>query len=232
LRIYEETGDWDKAYDTLKQIQRLRGKDDRGLLALYRVFAGRALDEKGEHHKARLKYKEALRIDEQCTAAYLFLGDSYVAEKRLDDAIVYWKKMMEAVPEQAYLCFERMEKTQFELGDFSSMIQIYDELIQKKPDDLSSLFAFVRIKEKMGQIDEAIALCHQALERDHTSQDARWCLVRCYHARGDTKQALRYALDLEKTYRQRRVFICRSCGYQSTEIRWRCPKCKNWRTFL
>lgn len=232
LHIYEETNQWEKAFEMQKQVQRLKGQEDKELLALYKVYAGQSLDHQGEHHKARLKYKEALRIDERCTAAYLFLGDSYVAEHRLNDAIIYWKKLMETVPEHAFLCFERLEKTQFELGDYSSMIQIYKHLIAGKPEDLGSLFAFVRIQEKMGHIDEAIALCQDTLERHPTSQEARWCLVRCYHSKGDDDQAMKYALDLEKSYSGGNGFSCHGCGYQATDIHWRCPQCKAWRTFL
>ena len=232
LKIYEETGRWDRAFDTLKHIFRLRGEVDNQLLALYKVYAGRSLDEKGEHHRARLKYKEALRVDDRCTPAYLYLGDSYVTEHRLDDAITYWKKLVSAVPEHAHLTFDRLEKTHFEIGDFSSVAQMYQDRIDRQPDDLRSLFALVHIKEKMGHIDEAITLCQQALEKNPESQQARWYLVKCHHAKGEDSRAMEYVLELEKKSEDKEIYQCNNCGYESKDPSWRCPKCKYWRTFL
>ena len=232
LRIAEETGQWDDAFETCKQIQRIQGKEDKPLLALYKVYAGLTLDGEDDHHKARLKYKEALRIDERCTPAYLSIGDSYLAENRLNDAITYWKKSIEVVPEQAYLCFDRLEKAHFELGDFSAMAQLYQNLVDKKPDDLRSLFALVSMKEKMGELDAAIALCQQALERDPESREARWCLVKCFHSKGDDTRAVEYALDLEKRTRVGFLFRCKVCGFETQEPLWRCPQCTHWRSFV
>lgn len=231
-RMSEETGQWETAFETRKRILRVQGQEDKHLLALYKVYAGLALDEQDEHHKARLKYKEALRIDENCTPAYLYLGDSYFSEKRLNDAVTYWKKLITVIPEHAYLCFDRLEKAHFELGDFSTMAQLYQTLVDKKPDDLLSLFALVNIKEKMGELDEAIKLCQQALERDPESSEARWCLVKYYHAKGDDGRSIEYALELEKSARRKSIFHCNNCGYEAKEPLWRCPQCKSWRSFL
>ncbi len=232
VRVSEEREQWDDAFDTLKQWLRIEGREDNGQLALHRVFSGLALDQSGEHHKARLRYKEALRLDERCTPAYLFLGDSYVSDDRLDEAVAAWKKLIDVVPEHAYLGFERVEGAHFEMGDYSAMVQMYQDLIDQKPDDLRSLFALVKIKEKMGATDEAIALCQQALERDPESRQARWNLVRCHHARGDDRQAVRYALELEKNWKKEVMFRCSSCGFQSKDALWRCPQCKSWKTFV
>ena len=232
LSIHEERGEWDNGFETLKHIQRLRGVRDDELLALYKVFAGKMVDDRGEHHRARLKYKEALRIDERCTSAYLYLGDSYLCENRIDDAITYWKKIIDIIPEHAYLAFERLEKAHFDIGDFGEMARIYERLLERKPDDLRSLFALVTIKEKMGMIDEAITMCHHALEKEPQSVEAKWCLVKCYHEKGDDVQALEYALHVEKDLKKDPPFRCSSCGYESKDALWRCPECKTWRTFL
>ena len=232
LTICEERGQWDTAFDVVKQIQQLRGKDDRELLGLYKVYAGQALDAAGEHHRARLKYKEAIRIDARCTPAYLSLGDSYAAERRLDDAITFWRKLMESVPEHAYLSFPRLERAHFELGDFSSMAHIYEDLIERRPGDLRSLFALANIMEKMGKSDEAVRLCRRALELDPDSQQARRCLVTCYHATGDDSRAVEYALELAERSASGVLFRCTVCGHESDDALWRCPQCKKWRTFL
>ena len=112
------------------------------------TLAWKQLDDKGEHHRARLKYKEAVRIDERCTPAYLFIGDSYVLENRLEEAVTFWKKLIEIVPEYAYLTFERLEKAHFELGDFSAVVRVYQDLISRRPNDLRALFALVPLPRK------------------------------------------------------------------------------------
>ncbi|NOZ57626.1 MAG: hypothetical protein GXO73_12655, partial [Calditrichaeota bacterium] len=47
--------------------------------------------------------------------------------------------------------------------------------------------------------------------------------------RGNLQEALRLAEEVaEKAAREKAVFVCSQCGYQSDKYFWRCPKCGAW----
>ena len=59
LRLYEGAGDWEKAFITLKKIQKAKGQKDSQLLALYKVESGLKLIEQGKE-RVQLPVVESL----------------------------------------------------------------------------------------------------------------------------------------------------------------------------
>lgn len=230
LSIYEEQGRWEEALETLKPIQRLRKREDKGLWALYKVQAGLELVRRGDHQGAEAKFREAIHIDRGCAAAYLHLGDSLWTEGKLKEATSAWKRLVEQVPGLAHLVFTRLEKAFEELGDRQAMVGLYRDLLGKNPTDPYTLSAFTEFMGQRGEFDPAIRACEQALAVDPGFRTARECLVKLYHLQGEGEKVVEQALALvdnlvDKGYR------CRNCGYRSEEPLWRCPQCKKWRTF-
>lgn len=231
LSVYEEEGEWEEALATLKQVQKLRKREDKPLLALYKVQAGLELARKGDHRGAEDKYREAIRMDKGCVAAYFHLGDSLRAEGKLKEAISAWKKLVDQAPESAHIVFIRLEEAFDEVGDYQAMATIYRMLLGKNLTDAWALSALAGFSEKKGNTDEAIRACEQALEVDPGSKVARGCLVRLYHLQGEDEKAVEQALALVGN-RAEGNYRCRNCGYQSEGLLWRCPQCKLWRTFV
>lgn len=232
LSEYEETGNWDEAFELRSKFSKHKTEKDNSVLALYKVFKGKELSSQGDYHKARLAYKEALNYDEKCVPAYIFLGDAYYGEQRLDEAVVYWKKLLQMVPSAGYLVFNKLEKTLFELGSFGEISEIYEQIYRENPKDSHALFALASLDEKKGRTEEAQLKYDQILEIDPSFLPARLSLIRLYQEANEIEKAKEMVEKLfEALPAKVEYFICEKCGFSSSEPLWRCPSCKEWNSF-
>lgn len=229
---YEETERWEEVFELKKKLSKHKDDEANKTLALYKVFWGRAKADKNELHKARVAYKEALNYDETCIPAYIYLGEAYYRDGRLDDAVEYWKKLLDAVPSAAYLIFDKLEKTMFELGQYEEITEIYERISTQNPKDIYALFALAGIYEKKGMIDSAIEKYRLILDIDPNFLSARLSLAKLYQERG-WKEESADLLDglIENLSPVHREFVCNQCAYKSSEALWKCPQCKKLNSF-
>jgi len=234
LTCYEELSSWDEATKLREELSRDKQEKERNypVLALYKVFQGNELASKEEYHKARLAYKEALNYDEKCVPAYLYLGEAYTADRRPEDAITYWRKLLEMVPQAGYLIFDRLEETLFEIGSYSEMAEIYDRILKDNPKDIKALQALAVISEKKGRRDQARESYKRILEIDPNYLPAKLNLIKICQETGQLEKA---KTDLEelsfKLGKRGESFNCSKCGHKSEIPLWKCPTCKEWNSF-
>jgi lipopolysaccharide biosynthesis regulator YciM len=232
LSEYEETERWEEAFDLRKKIFSRKENQTKKVLALYKVLWGKARAQRRELHKARVAYKEALNYDESCVPAYIYLGEAYYQDERLTDAVQYWKKLLEMVPDAGYLVFDKLEKTLFELGEFGDIPEIYENILNRNPNNTFALFSLARIYEKKGMIEPAIERYKQILDTDPAFLSAKLSLAKLYQQEGQKGEAIDLLDNLiESLPPAEKEFICQRCGHKSSEPLWRCPSCRSWNSF-
>ncbi|MCI0532162.1 MAG: tetratricopeptide repeat protein [candidate division Zixibacteria bacterium] len=226
LAAYEKTDQWEKALEVQNRVSKIKSLRNSSRAALYKVMQGRSLANQGEHHKARLAYKEALNLDDKCVPAYLYLGDAYMADDREDDAVEYWNKLLEQVPEAGFLVYPRLEKVLYDLGRFGEIINIYQSVLEKDPGELRTMYALAKIYEKKGNTNLAIDAFRGILEQKPDFYAAAGNLIALYCQNGMNQDA---RLLLEKLHHSlpslNSELVCKNCGAISTEPPWRCPTC-------
>jgi lipopolysaccharide assembly protein B len=233
LALYEEKGDWDKAYFLRQSLNRWLKKRDHRILALYRVESGLELGRKGSEREGRIRFREAVKLDKHCVPAYLYWGDSYIREGRKEDAYHVWANFIGENPEWGHLSFDRLNTVLFDLGRYGEMESIYRDVISRKPADPTAFLNLVEIYKKQGKTDQALELCGQICESHPDSARGRLMYVRLLRAQGKETSALEEAMEyLEKETEKRSAFRCRSCGNESKEPLWHCPQCKLWNTYF
>jgi lipopolysaccharide biosynthesis regulator YciM len=232
LSEYEETARWEDAFELRKKVFSRKDDQTSKVLALYKVFWGRDRAGRGELHKARVAYREALNYDEHCVPAYVYLGEAYYREQRLKDAVEYWKKLLDAVPESGYLVYDKLEKTLFELGEYGQIPEIYEDVLSKNPRNTFALFSLARIYEKKGMVEPAMDRYKQILDTDPHFLSARLSLAKLYQQEGRRDEATDLLDGIIEDYPPAaRGFACQRCGHQSSQPLWRCPSCKSWNSF-
>ena len=234
LQLYELSGDWDRAFDVRRKIQKAKGEKDSQILALYKVESGLKCIENGRERDGRIKFREAIKLDKKCASAYLYLSDSYIRENRYDDALTELKKFGTKVPQMAYLGFARIKDVLYHEGIFGEVENIFESLLQNSPENESIRFSLADIYERKGELEKAINLCNDALERNPESQKARCYLTKFLSGNGRNDEALQYAMDLVENLltKEEDRYICKTCGFISNEPKWRCPQCREWNTYL
>ncbi|MEW6042630.1 MAG: hypothetical protein AB1633_14020, partial [Elusimicrobiota bacterium] len=109
LKVYEATGRWDAALELKKELDQFQKKDDPTILALY-IVKKADIVVKTLGREARILYKDALKLDPECVSAIIGIGDSYVKERRYNDALKFWRIIIEKIPNKSFLIFDRLEK--------------------------------------------------------------------------------------------------------------------------
>jgi lipopolysaccharide biosynthesis regulator YciM len=234
LTCYEELSSWEEAIRVREESSRDKQEKERNypVLALYKVFQGNELASKKEYHKARLAYKEALNYDEKCVSAYLYLGEAYIADRRPEDAITCWRKLLETVPQAGYLIFDRLEETLFEIGSYSEMAEVYDRILKDNPKDIKAMQALALISEKKGRLYEAKDSYKKILEIEPNYLPAQLNLIKIYQETGQAEEAKTALEELSfKLGKRGESFTCSNCGHKSEIPVWKCPTCKEWNSF-
>ncbi len=233
LRVYEDLGEWEKAYSVRREISKVRKVDDTKMLALYKANVGKFYLDKGDLKRAESNLKDALKIDSDCVAAYLYLGDYYYQAGEIDSAISAWRRVVTMFPQIAYITFGRLEKAFYEKGRYEKIIDLYHDLLDRNPRDVRTLMNLANIHRKKGNFDEAIRLCQTAIEIDPSARRVKQALARLYYEKGDTERSLMTMVEaLNGFSSDEEIYTCRNCGYKSNEVLWRCPRCKVWETFI
>lgn len=232
LQEYEKNKDWEKAFEIKKQIAKIKGEKEDNVLAFYKVWEGNQKAEDGEFHQARLAYKEALHFDETCVPAYIFLGDAYHKDRRPEEAVGYWKKLIEIKPEAGYLVFERLEKTMFEMGKYQEMAEIYQAILKENPKDVKTLYALANIYEKKGNVKAAIETLTDLLEIDSDYYPAMKNLLKLYKQNGMADKAFKVTYQLLDCLPIKfESHTCNNCNYSTSEPSWLCPQCNKINSF-
>ncbi len=180
LSIQEKSGEWENALATAEKLLKVRGEMSRKPLAAYKVEIGQQLADKAEYHQARLVFKEAIALDETCAEAYVRIGDTYMKEKRIEDAIGIWKRMVSNVPEKSGPTLDRLEKALFEVGKFGEIEDICRMVIRLDPNNLEARMKLAAYFAKKSDFDSAEEQLIHALENNSDSYLPALELARLY----------------------------------------------------
>lgn len=232
-RVFEGTGELEKAYDIQEELVKRVGRDGSSFLALYRSYIGADYLARGEKRKARKSFENALNTDRDCLPALLYLGDIHYADGDRRKAIERWVALASRFPQSAYIVYGRLEKAYYESGTFGDIERVYEDVLRSKPNDIPTMLAVAEMNRKRGAFDEAMRLVKETLEIDPDCRRARQLLVRLKLEKGDTQDALEDVLSfLEESKPGESDFMCSHCGHRSKEVLFRCPDCHKWNTYL
>jgi lipopolysaccharide biosynthesis regulator YciM len=222
--------DWEKSLNLLKDIP--MGKTEQGKLklAFYKVLQGEEIVKNGDEKAARICFKEALKFNPKCTAAYLYLGDSYLRENRMNDAIEIWTELCKKIPGKAYLAFERLEKTLYEKGQFSKIEEFYHSILEEDEENISAIIALSEIYRKKGEYNESLKILQNALKKDIDTKIINSLIVKIMYDKGQFKESAKQAIEIIESdhipdYKR---FSCDKCKTDFNEPFWICPKCGEW----
>ena len=223
--VYEKTKQWEKAFDISKGLLKPKGRLKE--LAVYRHLVGNVLFNDGEFHKARLAYKDALHYDDKFTPSYIMIAESYLAENRKQDAVEYLKKLVKIIPSEAYQVTPKLEQTLFDLGHFSDIETIYNDILQACPEDTSTLKALAGIAEKKGDMETAIDTLAPILNAEDRDIAAAARLVELYLANNQKNRAIEILKTIqEKWLSQKQQYSCPFCQNTANKQEIICPNCK------
>jgi len=232
LSLYEESKSWDKAYFQRQNINRWQKHKTPNILALYKVEAGLDAVNKGLEKEARIRFKEALKLNKKCIPAYLYWGDSLRRENRDAEAFEVWANFTKKNPEYAHLAFDRIRDLLFDLGRYGEIELIYREVIARNPDNFEAQLNLAELHMKQGDIEKAEQECRNLYEKYPGNKRCGLLLINILRHRKQDKEAFQKALELLRIETEETVYTCSGCGFKTKELIWHCPSCGAWDSFL
>ena len=233
ITLMEKAERWKDALELSEKYFR-QSDEHKKRRALYQVFLGLQLQEQGKGKDARIQFKEGLKSDSHCAAAYYYIGKSYVLEDRLEDAIKVWTDLCFNIPSRAYIVFPELEKACFDTGAFTEVESIYGKMLEKDPTNVSAALALAEIYLKKSEYDAALDILKRLEEEVGENPQLEAFATRVLYNRGQYKAAAQKAVHfLEKQFHwNQKQYTCKQCGYKSSEPLWLCPQCRSLDSFI
>jgi lipopolysaccharide biosynthesis regulator YciM len=227
------TDNWGAAFETKEKLIKMDGNKSKAGLAIFKFLNGVKLFENKDYHKARLIFKEAIGMEIGCTPAYVYIGDSYLAENRLEDAVNIWKKLIGAVPDESQYVLGRLKKALFDLGKFGDISTICSEILATSPKNLDARLTLAEYYYKKGEYASTAEHLNLALEQHPESYQPILELARLYLANNDRRKLVDLIDNLqERLEAVENTYHCSRCGHKCETKKWLCPSCKAVDSFV
>jgi len=189
VNLYERLEHWEDAFKAASDYLDATRNRDKSALSKYKLRMGQRLLNDGEFHKARVEFKEALKLEPTCADAIVGLGDAYEKEGQLADAAKAWRRIVDVNPQKADRVFARVQKVLFDLGQFGEMEDLYDQVLERDKENLGALTGLASLLEKKGDRGQAEATYIQILETKPDYRPALVGLLRLYHEQNKYNEA-------------------------------------------
>lgn len=229
VSLYEETRDWENAFEALKRLDRLTRADSRRILAHYKTERGKELMAAGQLDRAEESFNQAMSIDKSCLDAYLHLGDLELARDRRRKALNIWRKAARLAPEHAHLVVRRVAGAETALGE--KAVRGFLQEIDPEHSSVTTLLALAEFFHRNDQDDRAQELMSLAVTKNPRMLDAHRLLGETLLAKGEREAAIKaYAELLKQIDGDWASYQCEQCGFVSAQLTWKCPRCHGWDT--
>ncbi len=233
LKYYEKERRWSDAFEAVKKNFRNPSVQMKRKSALYLVLEGLEIEKKNQARDARIKFREALKIDPNCSAAYYYLGKSYYLEDRVEDAIKEWQNFSEKLPGKAHIVFNILEKAWFDLGKFGEAEKLYKKIVAKDVENIFAIVALAEIYNKKAEFDNALEILDKVAEDKAVHPRIIGTRLLTLSNKNQYKIACGEAIEYfqKNHFLTSWYYVCQECQFESNEPLWVCPQCQNIASF-
>ena len=120
----------------------------------------------------------------------------------------------------------------FSLGNFGKIENFYENILSKKPGDIRTITALAGFYERKGDVDKAITLVEELIEKNPDSRVAKIALSKLLIAQGKGDEASEILNELLEKIEVDIEIVCSNCGHKERSMLWLCPVCGQIDTFL
>ena len=228
--IHQTLKDWEAAFKVIEKLGKMTKEDYSLILAHFKTEMGKKLQAEGKKDEVEKHYKKAIKINEKCVDAYLHLGDLYFERGDIKKAIKTWAKAIAVSPEYSFLALARLEKHLSEIKEQKVFEKFINELEKQPERNIFAAIFLARYYLSEKKLNEARECLLAALEKMPSHIVARQLLAQTYLEEGDTEKAIEVLEQISKEALPQNIYQCTYCGYEASELSWKCPQCQKWDT--
>lgn len=234
--IYESNNQWEAVLEVQHKILKCKlssedeERENKQLVGFKLELAKHHLAT-GEKDKAIKSLKAIIKADKDFIAAYLTLGDAYIADNNKKETEALLLKGYEATSSQVLLV--KLEEHFIGIGEPSTIIDIYQKAILKNPNDLRLQFFIAKLYYRLEMIDFSSDAINAIDAAVFNHPELHALLGNIYERRSEYKKA---AEEFKKALNVGKLLVvpycCSNCGHISRNWSGRCPECKEWNSFI
>jgi len=231
VKLSEDRGEWDKAYDYARELFKKSRLVDSKTLSYHLLKKGEKLAEEGASFRAAVSFKKAIRLHSENTLAYMALVSLYMKDNDLARARRTFDTVIERFPHKSYVFFPLLKKLYPSTGDGPEYLEILKKIAlgrhQKR-----ALILYLDEIENLGRAEEVQLVVRDLVKhfpRSRIVQKRVFRLINEGKIEGAFLSEISAAFSREKELNDQ--FVCVYCGYRTGEILPRCPNCKEWNSF-
>lgn len=233
IKLYQEVGQFDKAYRLQQELIRLQRSDDYTVLALLEVQMGKKLLDTGDLAGAEKRFQRAIDLEPKAYPAYLYSGELCQMRGDTAKAVEQWEKLVRSNYKRAHLVFARLQKAYRELQRPEAMEVILREVMERNKYDWRSRIFLAHVLEERGDVTGAFALLKDAIHLNPHSLAIHQRVWKLFSSGKIEREAMMEYIGLtEENIFFLDPFVCIECGYRTTEYLWKCPHCHSWESFV
>ena len=231
-KLQEDQRRWREAYAIQTRLSRLRKTDDSIVLGHLQAAMGQEAASAGRADEAEQAFRTALSLDRRVMPAHLGLADLEATRSPARAAAIL-ESAIQAVPERAYLAFERLARLYTAAGEPARFAALCERIIAHDPRDWRARLHLARHARAEGRPEESRALLLRALESNPQVMLLHLEIWRTLGALGAAGGAVSdYVATAERSSLYRDPHVCTACRYRADDMLWRCPHCHEWDTFV
>ncbi len=245
--IYQMLKDWNSASEIIEKLAKITKQDYSLTLAHFQTEEGKRLEleaervletEQGSEARQRALekieeaaqcYKKALKINEQCIDAYLHLGDLHLKRGEIKNALKIWLKAIKIAPDYSFLIFSRLEKHLPQFKEHKFFKKFIKELEKNEGLNVFSLIFLAKYYLDENQLQKAEEYLLNA-SKINSSINIQKLLAQVYLKEGKNTQAAQILEKISHEVFSQNIYQCQECGYEASELSWKCPQCQKWDT--
>lgn len=237
-RIYEDTGDWDQAYNYRIMLSKVAHENQAETVSHILVQKAKTCFDQGDLGRCHEDLDDAFRFAPSVSANILRIR-LLLVEDKMDQAQIQLFELIKEHPMYTSFIFESLsEKVRPEIEvEYKAkletlrgyFINIEDVELMSSP---SVVLTNVRLLKESGESDRAAKLMRDWMENHPQSSEVMKAeLIKLLIDLGLKDEALMHTTQLLNNLNQSVTkHFCSQCGYNSDAIFWRCPQCHEWET--
>jgi lipopolysaccharide biosynthesis regulator YciM len=231
LEIYQQQKRWEIAIKKAKKISKWEPFIVRNIAHYYCELALKQLKNGIATKKVIALLDKALKYDAQCVRANLIKGEIAVKAEKWENAIQFYHTIKAQDPDYIAETLEPLRQCylQRESGETDLLNYLYATL--SKHSKISICLAIVKLMQEKDRKKALQFLIHQL--EDKPSLHGLYHLIDLHLTENvsDNKNNLTILKTLvAKLMQNKSIYRCLRCGFNSKNLDWFCPACRNWST--
>ena len=237
-RIYEDTEDWDQAYNYRIMLSKVGQENQSETISHILVQKAKSLFEQGQFKACAEELEDAFRFAPSVSAKILRLK-LFLVQGKMEDANGVLLELLKEHPMYATFIFVSLDTFNSKLPQkdeyYQRLQQLKDYFLGLNDLDLmtspSVVLSKIRLLKDLKKTGDAFDLLDGWMKTHGHSDVLKVEYIKLLIEVGKNDEALQHTKGLlNNLHSSLTRHYCSQCGYNSDEIFWRCPQCHNWET--